>query len=266
MAHLGKSEKTSIGKTSLGVLLILIALGSLSLIGYYYFKESLKQGLTEDLCPAEGPIEYLAILIDTTDPVTTTQLQLARQFIDNEIEQVPVGARLSFSTVSPNPNVRQSVFLSICKPPSRNEVSRLTENPRIVQEKYEKKFRNPVDEALNNLLAVPEAQSSPIMESLQEFASSIPDFAITDRPRNLILMSDLIQHSEALSFYRGESWKSFSNTDGPRRFGMVFGNAEITVLRIPREVGMLEIVDDFWARYWMMQEFDKVNIIPLGDL
>lgn len=266
MARLGASEPSSTGKTVFGVVLILAALGILAGIGYVYFMESRTPGLTEDLCPADGPSEHLVILVDTTDPVTRTQLQLAHQRIDKEIQDVPVGTRLSFSTVNPDLHIRQSAFTSLCKPPSGDEVSEFSRNPRMVQEQYEKDFRKPVDDALARLLAVPEAPSSPIMESLQEFASSIPGFTTTESPRKVVLMSDLIQHSAAFSFYRGGSWRSFSDAEGPKRFGTAFINAEITILRIPRNVEMHAIVDDFWVRYLSQQGFKKTEITLLGDL
>jgi hypothetical protein len=266
MARLGEPEKSSSSKTFIGVLIILIALGALGAIGFLSFRLSSEPGLTAELCPADGPVEHLAILLDTTDPLTLTHLQRTRQIVESKIDAALVGTRVSFSTVNPDSDIRQSAFFSICKPPSGDDASRLTENPRMVQEKYEKEFLDPVDDALDDLLTIPEAPSSPIMEGLQEFASRIPEFTTTDRPRELVIMSDLMQHSDAFSFYRGGNWKSFSDANGPERFGFTFKNADITVLRIPRLVEMAAVVDDFWVRYLMIQGFDDTNIISIGDL
>jgi hypothetical protein len=239
MARLGEPEKSSSSKTFIGVLIILIALGALGAIGFLSFRLSSEPGLTAELC---------------------------RQIVESKIDAALVGTRVSFSTVNPDSDIRQSAFFSICKPPSGDDASRLTENPRMVQEKYEKEFLDPVDDALDDLLTIPEAPSSPIMEGLQEFASRIPEFTTTDRPRELVIMSDLMQHSDAFSFYRGGNWKSFSDANGPERFGFTFKNADITVLRIPRLVEMAAVVDDFWVRYLMIQGFDDTNIISIGDL
>jgi len=266
MARLGEPEKSLSLKTIFGVLMIFAALGVLGVIGFYSFKLSRDPGLTDELCPAGGPRGYLAILVDTTDPLTLTHLQRARQILDAKIRDAQVGTRVSFSTVSPDLGVRQSSFFSICKPPSAEDVSELTQNPRMVQEQYEAAFKSPVEDTLKRLLTIPEAPSSPIMEGLQEFASSVPDFTTTDRPRELVIMSDLIQHSEAFSFYRGGTWSSFSDAGGPERFGLAFSDANITILRIPREIEMASVVDDFWVRYLAAQGFGSVDIITIGDL
>ena len=266
MARLGEPEKSSSFKTILGVLMILVALGALGVIGFYAFKLSRDPGLTDELCPAEGPRGHLAILVDTTDPLTLTHLQRTRQILDAKIKAAQVGTRVSFSTVNPDSGVRQSAFFSICKPPSAEDASPLIQNPRLVQEQYEAAFKGPVEETLRRLLTIPEAPSSPIMEGLQEFASSIPDFTTTDRPRELVIMSDLMQHSEAFSFYRGGTWSSFSSADGPERFGLAFNDVDITILRIPRVVEMARVVDDFWVRYLTAQGFDSVDITTIGDL
>ena len=266
MTHLGDSEKSSWIETVFGVLMILVALGVLIAIGVYSYKLSRSSGLTVDLCPVEGPVAHLAILLDTTDPLTRTHLQRARQIIEGEIDAAATGTRVSFSTVNPDSGVRQSAFFSICKPPSGREASQFTENPRMIQDRFKAEFLDPVETALSSLLTIPEAASSPIMEGIQEFASRIPEFTTTDSPRELVIMSDLMQHSTSFSFYRGENWKSFADADGTARFGFAFSNASIKILWIPRVVEKTAVVDDFWVRYLMMQGFDSTEVITIGDL
>ena len=266
MPRLGEIEKSPPLKTIFGVLMIIAALGVLAGIGFYNFKLSLEPGLTDEFCPVDGPRKHLAILIDTTDPLKLTHLQRTKQIIDTKIKSVQVGTRVSFSTVNPDSGIRESAFFSICKPPSAEDTSYVSENRRLVQEKYEKEFKRPVEYTLSRLLTIPEAPSSPIMEALQEFASRIPEFTTTDRPRELVIMSDLLQHSDSFSFYRGGTWRTFSDAGGPERFGLAFKNVDITILRIPRVVNMASIVDDFWVRYLNAQGFASVNYITIGDL
>ena len=266
MSRLGEPENSFSFKTLVGVFMLLVAFGALVSIGVYSYRLSRSSGLTEELCPADGPVAHLAILLDTTDPLAKTHLQSTRQIIESKIDAAATGTRVSFSTVNPDSGVRQSAFFSICKPPSGSEASQFTENPRMVQERYEAGFLDQVDSELANLLTIPEAPSSPIMEGIQEFASRIPEFTTTESPRELVIMSDLMQHSESFSFYRGDSWKSFADANGPERFGFAFNNADIVILRIPRSVERAAVVDDFWVRYLMMQGFDSTDIITIGDL
>ena len=267
MTGLGELDKPSWTKNIVGIVMILAALGALGVFGYFRIMLGNETELTTELCPANGPTGHLAILLDTTDPLEETHVLRTRQIVRKMIDDVPVGTRISFSTVSPDSDVRQSAFFTICKPLSRHEVSQLNKNPELVQEQFNEKFAIPVETALDSLLTIPTAPNSPIMEGLQEFASRIPDFTTTtDRPRELVLMSDLMQHSEVFSFYEGGTWKSFVEANLTERFGLAISGSKFTILRIPRIVEMAAIVDDFWARYLMFQGIDEVRIERIGDL
>lgn len=262
-ARRGKSATASLG----GILLIVVAIAGFAGVGYVYWQAHQAPGLDEtSLCPRDGVKGHLAILLDTTDPLTLTHLQAARQLLADKISQAPVGTRISFSTVSPDSGVRASAFFSICKPPSGKEASALTQNPGLVEATFQREFLVPVEQALDSLLEIPEAKSSPIMEALQEFASAIPGFAVTTVPRELVMMTDLMQHSPIFSFYRNGTWQSFKNAHGPERFGFAFEGAEVTVLRIPRAPDKTKIVDDFWVRYFDANGFARVRVRRIGDL
>lgn len=254
-------------KTALGIAMIVAVVCTISFLLYLAFRESQEPGFdSTTLCPEAGAIGHLAVLLDTTDPISISQLQAARQIIEKKIEEVDVGTRVSFSTVSPESDVRKSAFYSICKPPTGEEASYFTENPRLIREKYETDFLNPVQVSLNQLLTIGESTSSPIMEALQEFITSIPGFITDDKPRELIVMSDLIQHTDAYSFYRGLSWDMFKSSGGVSRLSKNLGGATITVLRVPSSVRSVEVVDDFWVRYFDAQGFSRVNVFVVGDL
>jgi hypothetical protein len=242
---------------------------SAAMAGVYYYTYLGSQGATIDgatLCPENGPEAHLAILIDTTDPMSLTQLEAARQQIERRVAEASVHTRISFSTVSPDGITRKETYFSMCKPQSGEEASFLTQNQHLVEERFQAEFAIPVQDALNALLHAPEAQSSPIMESAQEFAARIPGFAVTKVPREFVLMSDLVQHSDVFSFFRGDDWESFANAGGPTRFGSAFEGATITVLRIPRLSKHSAVIDDFWVRYFDAQGFRHVRVTQIGDL
>jgi len=267
MAGPQRRKSSSGGGTLLGILLLLIALAISGALAYAYYDASKRPQIDgTSLCPESGPSGHLAILVDTTDPILLSQLQTARQIIDEKIEQAADFTRVSFSTVSPDSDVRQAAFFSLCKPPTGEMASQLTENPRLIQEQFREEFERPLRAALDDLLSIGEASSSPIMEALQEFVSTVPSFNVTEVPREIIILTDLMQHSDVFSFYRGGTWSSFSDASGPRRLGQNFDGAVIRVLRIPRRVEMADTVDDFWVRYFDAQGFDRVYVDLIGDL
>ncbi|MDR9394785.1 MAG: hypothetical protein RI571_10805 [Roseovarius sp.] len=251
----------------LAILAIVVMVGGTG--AFFFWSYSRSQGPEIDevsLCPKTGPTAHLAILVDTTDPISLTQLEAARQQIERKIAEAAVHTRISFATVNPDADTRRGTFFSMCKPQSGDDASILTQNPQMIEARFRNKFVDPVSEALSALLRVPEAQTSPIMESAQELAARIPGFTVADAPRELVLMSDLVQHSEVFSFYRGGDWNSFVAADGPAQFGSAYGAAAVTVLRIPRLPARTAVIDDFWVRYFDAQGFDDIRVTRLGGL
>ncbi|RUR34776.1 hypothetical protein ELY33_00940 [Vreelandella andesensis] len=253
--------------TGLGIMLIIITIVGFAVLIYFWQSESKRPGINQTtLCPEHGPVEHLAILIDTTDPLSMTQLQAARQKVEKIIHDAPVGSRVSFSTVSPNNTVRQSSFYSICKPPTGESASFLTQNPKIIESKYRKEFFSPINSVLDSLLTLESADSSPIMEGLQEFITKIPEFSTTNNNKEIVIISDLIQHSSDFSFYRGLSWESFNSNGSVDQLSRNLGGVKITILRIPRNLANKNIVDDFWVRYFEAQGISRVNAYTIGNL
>lgn len=253
------------GATLLGVALIAGAVAAFGVIGWLVFTESGKPGIdAATLCPEDGPTGHLAILLDTTDPVSATQLQAARNRITALIDAAPDFTRVSFATVSPDEGVRAGSFESLCKPP--RDASALTGNPRLVAAKYQDDFVTPVRAALDGLLAIPEAQSSPIIEALQEFLTAIPGFTTATVPRDVVLVSDLVQHSDVFSFYRGNDWASFRASGAEARLAHSLDGAQVRILRLPRPTAPQDVVDDFWVRYLDAQGAARVMPTVLGDL
>ncbi|MBZ4691370.1 MAG: hypothetical protein JG765_2621 [Cereibacter sp.] len=235
--------------------------------GYLYWKSSSKAQLdTATLCPETGSVGDLAILIDMTDPVSLTQLQAARQAIEKRIDEAPVGTRVSLATISPDLQTRVASYRSVCKPPSGAEADMLIENPVLIAAEYDERFSGPVGDALTSLLTSTEAKTSPIMEGLQEFVTKIPGFALSEKPRELVILSDLMQNSETLSFYRGEGWEAFAAAFGPSRLSRNLDGVELSLLRLPVTSDKAEIVDDFWVQYFEAQGVARIGVTTIGDL
>lgn len=262
-----RREKSTFGKNVFGILLIGVGVSAFSALGYFAFIESQKPGYDpESLCPEDGVNRHLAILLDTTDPISMTQLQAARQLILKKIDSVRPGTRVSFSTVSPDRAIRSSAFYTMCKPQSEEDANFWTQNAKLIQEQYNEGFISPVRENLNSLLMAEGASSSPIMESLQEFITSIPGFLTDDAPKELVMLSDLIQHTNAHSFYRNLSWENFEKKGGVSHLSRNFSGAKVTVLRVPSTAANISVVDHFWYKYFDAQGFNEVDPHVIGDL
>ena len=247
--------------TVMGAGLIALALSAFGALGWVLVDRASAPGIDEaSLCPEDGPAGHMAVLIDMTDPVSATQLAAARARLDRLIEAAPVNTRVSLATVG----AEAAPVRSLCKPPA--DASALTGNPRLAAARYEAEFLAPVAGTLDRLLAVPVADSSPILEALQRFLAGIPGFDGAGVPREVVLVSDLVQHSDVFSFYRGDDWRAFAASGGTERLARSLDGVSVRVLRLPRPAAPTAAVDDFWARYLDAQGAARVTPETLGAL
>lgn len=156
-----------------------------------------------------------------------------------------------------------------CKPATGEDASGLYENPTIIAERYAREFTDPIQDTLQAMLTRAKENQSPIMESLQSLISETPDFNRARGLRKIIIVSDMLQHSDNLSFYRGQGWEYFSENNGAQRLAGNLSGVSVEILRIPRNGGKVpsaEITEGFWTRYFDKQGSRPPSVSSLGDL
>ena len=250
---------------------LLIGVVLSSLIGVFVFSQLNKAERTdENLCPAKsGPAAGLAVLLDLTDPLKRVQLERLRRFIDRRIAEAVPNTLIAVGAVRVDASARGPDF-TLCKPASGEQASKIYENPRRIEERYRKKFRQPLDNIFERMLRSPTANSSPIMESLQALLVGAPGFVDAKYPRRVIIVSDLLQNSAAFSFYRGDNWRRFVHSPNAQRLAGRLEGVVVEICRVPRpnaRVNEAE-VDDFWVNYFDRAGTSRVltSTCPLGDL
>lgn len=252
------------------VWLTLAAVAIACLGGAFWLVTALEEPPLDEttLCPADGPTAGTVIVLDLTDPVEPSQLALIRQRVETAIRSSGVGTLFAVGLVHPEAAERGARFV-VCKPQSGADANELYENPRMIEERYVSAFQVPLEAALSAMLLSGVADSSPILESLQATVADAAGFSDASYPRRLIIVSDLLQHSSAFSFYRGNTWRSFTESPDYRRLARNLGGVSIEILRLPRpraRIGDWEDVDDFWVRYFEHQGVAQVRPTTIGDL
>lgn len=220
------------------------------------------------LCHGEGPQSITTILLDLTDPLSATQQSRLKTLIQNEISGSNTDTMLTLGIVSEFPE-RWGAMFAKCKPVTGAEANSLYENPRLISERYRSEFLDPITEKLNGTLNSSAENKSPIMEALQSLVASTPYFSQQDLDRKIIIVSDMLQHSDNLSFYRGEDWTFFTKRDGEQRLAGNLSQVDVEIVRIPRSGGKTppsNLVEDFWTRYFDRQGSRAPTVTSLGDL
>jgi len=219
------------------------------------------------LCHITGPKSAIVILLDLTDPLGRTQALRLRGIINDTIAASPVDTMISLGVVSEDPS-NWGVKFAKCKPATGEEANALYQNPRQIAEVFEAEFLQPMGGVIGETMGGAVENRSPIMEALQSLIAETPSFTDLVGPKQILLVSDMLQHSDTLSFYRGQGWDYFRTTGKADRLAYNLAGVEVTIIRIPRETANVDLtlVEDFWARYFDKQGSSPPSEQILGDL
>ena len=222
----------------------------------------------QTLCHSSGPSNVTAILLDLTDPLSVTQQARLRSIVDSLIEESDTDTMVALGVVSEDPS-RWGPRFAKCRPATGENANRLYENPTLIAQDYRRKFREPIDRLLEELLQGDSENRSPIMEALQSLIAGRQELANASGTRRVVIVSDMLQHSDSLSFYRAQGWDHFAEQHGEQRLAKSLTDVAVEIWRIPRGGASIpdnSLVEGFWSRYFDRQGSLRPDVKSLGDL
>ncbi len=156
-------------------------------------------------CPSDGPVGHVVLLVDRTDPFTFTQ-RLAFSELLRSLASVRVqrGELLSVFVLGDSVDDAVRPVFERCNPGTGEDASEWTSNPRRLRRQHEERFLKPLAEVADELQETKPAPSSPIMEMLQRVAINGFRRNAVQGPRQLIVVSDMLQNTAEYSHYRGD--------------------------------------------------------------
>lgn len=170
----------------------------------------------ENQCPLDGPRSVTVVVVDRTDPISpTTALALTNelQLVAKRVPQY--GALHMYAIDGAITGVAEPVFFR-CNPGSEENVNATTGSKAKAKRRFEEQFSAPLQAAIKTLTSARQADASPIMEGIQGAALralSSPE-AKGASPKRLIIASDFMQNSDAVSFYGRSASQQLSAPDG----------------------------------------------------
>lgn len=211
-------------------------------------------------CPEDGDYAaQLAILVDPSDTLTNVQEGSGAPRVLETIENgVPATTEIQVFTVSrAGRGDTRSVF-RVCKPVHPDEVGSFTGNPALAERRYQEEFLAPLEQALAALLSVEGDSISPIVEGIQVAAVSAFQPRDADIPRRLLIVSDMIQNSRNLSFYREPvDFGPLSRNPDYGTLRVDLSGVEVSVFLLARRGGAGRIqggtLHGFWEDYFLDQ-------------
>ncbi|NBC19896.1 MAG: hypothetical protein GVY06_02420 [Alphaproteobacteria bacterium] len=193
---------------------------------------------------------HTVILIDQSDPFRANDVAWVRELVEAEARALPRAGRLT--VVQPDlddPYAPRALF-SACSTGSPDRAHPVLSNPRMIEDTWRAEFRAPVIESVEMALRDTRQPQSPLMETLFAIADR-PDFRAGGRGLRLVIVSDLMQHSQGFSFYRaGADPEAYGATRLSQRVPDLSGT-EVVARIVPRDVYDLPLgeVRAFW-RGW----------------
>ena len=194
----------------------------------YYFIQANNDPLDEFQCSIKnGPNEVTAIIFDksqtyTNDQVTDIKTSFNLWLSGKEAKTKNRSIDLSFFEqgnliqlyVTDQENLNKPDGLKpvtqLCVPKDFREANEWIENPIFLRQNYEN-FITTFSSTIESLTEKAEGKS-PIMETFVRISNSESFQSHSDKPHNMFIVSDMLQHSDNYSHYKtseGPSWDVF---------------------------------------------------------
>ena len=224
-------------------------------------------------CPKDGPISVTAVLIDATDPLNEGPREAVRIALDEVRDRVPTRGALEVyaldATASPSSSGLLRPLVGLCNPGRGGEINPLYGNPDMVERRWRDGFDGPLRRALDELTRPRgEASASPIMEAVQSVA--VTAFRGRGResvPLRLVVVSDMLQHTEGFSHYRGRpDFAAFRNGPYYRKVRADLRGAEVELFYLRRDTrkGLQDAAHvQFWREFFTDQGGVFARFLPI---
>jgi hypothetical protein len=266
MARKSKSarsrQRSNILLGSLSFLLVIALTGA----GVWWWGQK-KSGIdATTLCPSDGPIGHNVLLIDKTDPFNLPQKSAFDLIVTDLVtKQTPPGYLLSIYVLGDDFKAQTKPLVELCNPGDAKGHSELTENIKQLNRQYKERFLKPVFQQSTELLSVSTAHESPILEMLQMVNLNSIKRHDVDGPKQLIVLSDLLQNSKQLNMYKSTpNFESFNQTSYAQKTRVSFEGVEVKVHLLQNMPDLQkQSLFDFWKKYFMNSNAASFELTPL---
>lgn len=254
---------------------VLIALAFAAVVILFFIRPPAIQRDEVTLCPVAGPSAITAVLIDRTDSIGAISRTDLFTKVNDIIERTLEAEAVELYVVNAVETAPLSAVIKVCNPgkPAQDEAwdEGWATNPRIMRLRWTERFKKPLNRLLSDLLTMEEAESSPIMESVQSLSVTV--FAGNDKanlPKRLIIASDLLQNSSAWSLYKQPSdFRRFAGSSGAKSVAGDLRDVSVQLLfiqrKLKRPIPELDLVT-FWVKWIESRQGRVERIVKITGL
>ena len=205
---------------------------------------------------------HTIILVDQSDPFNPNDLDWVYEFVDAEARSLPKYGRLTVMTPNAESPYDPKVVYVACSPGSAADANPLFQNPKMIEQTWQNDFYEPLIAKVEETLLDKRQPSSPLSEAIYSIADRA-DFQEGEGHRRIVLVSDLMQHSDGFSFYKtGADYDAYLDSKLAETKPQMEG-VEVVARVVPRQIYDLPISDvkSFWRAYFAEAgaEYGSVN-------
>lgn len=227
---------------------------------WFGFELASRQSLDQATgCALKGITSHTVVLVDQTDPFDKSQLIALREMVSQTVAQMAVGEKLSLFKLNDHDPFLEGPFFSHCLPETGSESLGITDNPAMLRKRFSEAFLGPLEDEIEQLgiQNMNSSRQTRIVESLLEL-SSRRDFDQSVPQRTLIVVSDMLQHSNFFSMYRNDlraltdtKWKNLM------QLSPTLPGVDVRILLIIRDIAeggryqgnqLMEFWDEYFER------------------
>lgn len=214
------------------------------------------------LCRKDGIIpQHDIVLMDATNKLPLRDIEETRRLIGTILQDIPIYGKLTIVSFAGGDDFFIKEMFSLCNPGRGNQFSSFSTSQRRAQANWDKTFGELFESRLKELEELPEADTTPLLESLEtisrrrDFRQSMQDRDnLNQEPlvRRLFIISDLFQYRPGADFYRKNlNLEAFSKTSYFNQLHIDLTDIDVIIFQILRakpEHKNIQINEqpDFW--------------------
>jgi hypothetical protein len=262
MGRRSKKDKSD----KLGYILIAVVVTILSAVAVFI---AMNRGVEVDkasMCRLDGVFDRHIVILDMTDNYNSIQVQQIKHIIENIVDNLAVSEQLQLYFIDSTMPSEMKAELSLCNPGDGKGKSEIYSNPKLFQKRWEKRFHTPLMAKLTELSGDYTSTTSPILETIQAVNNiALPYVREDGRRYKVTIISDMIQNSDALSFFktRASSLVHFVDSPGYIKTRTDLDGVDIDIVIVRRDkFESLQSRDyiDFWVEVLTSMSANVDNI------
>lgn len=249
------------------ILWLIMAVGVIGVIGALIYLNGRPAAKGDLGCLNGVPGSRIAILVDKSDPFTPAQQDELKQYFERIQREFQVNDLVSIFQLNELDAMNKKPAFAHCVP--QMEGSAVYENNRRIVLRFEEEFGNEFVDIVEGSIQSSEVEESPLLEMIRRISRSSYFKEEEGKARKLYVVSDMMQHVDAYSFYKQPvGFDAFRQSEYGKKIldDAALNGVAVDLMIIPRhEVTheRMQQVKRFWIDYLRSQGVRELKVSSL---